>query len=96
MVFSHGQPELTIGCRSLPCPTSSGGLGGVTAQSRPRSVVGTNPDPQLLCEGSFATPGGERGTHLPVPCGWRVGGGELASEAKTWSHLIDSMTAIGH
>jgi hypothetical protein len=28
MVFLPGQPELTIGCRSLPCPTSSGGLGG--------------------------------------------------------------------
>ena len=56
------------------------GVGGGHCARQTPGYGGNRPDPPLLCEGSFATPKGERGTHLPVPYG-RRDDGELASEA---------------
>ena len=73
------QAEWLRSCRSSPCRVRRvacrcGGRGALPGR-REWDTVGTAPDPPLLCEGSFATPNGERGTHLPVPCGRRDGSG---------------------
>ena len=69
--------------------------GGHCARQTP-GYGGNRPDPPLLCEGSFATPEGERGTHLPVPCGRRGGGGELASEAISGATvMLPSISPLG-
>ena len=57
------------------------GEGGGRCVKQTPEHGGNRPDSPLLCKESFATPGGERGTHPPVPCGRRCGIGELASEA---------------
>ena len=73
------QAEWLRSCRGSPCRVRRvacrcGGRGALPGR-REWDTVGTAPDPPLLCEGSFATPNGERGTHLPVPCGRRDGSG---------------------
>ena len=73
------QAEWWRSCRGSPCRVRRvacrcGGRGALPGR-REWDTVGTVPDPPLLCEGSFAIPKGERGTHLPVPCGRRDGSG---------------------